>query len=155
MSEHTHAEIRLSAMNILAMREQSRSELFRKLCQKFPDAKEQVETVIEELAVDNMQNDLRFAESFVHSRINKGHGPVRISAELRQKGIGQEVVSEVVPDSGDDFWFEMAIEAKERKFAGKAAKDHKEKAKQMRYLVYRGYTSQQAIKALAVKTSSY
>ncbi len=148
MSDPTETEIRQSAMNILSMREQSRSELFRKLVRKYPEARDKIEAVVEQLAGNDFQSDERFAESFVRSRINRGYGPIRISAELRQKGVDREAVSEILPDISDDSWFEMAVEAQTRKFSGKTANDQKEKAKQMRYLIYRGYTSQQAIKAL-------
>ena len=149
MSEHTNAEIRLSAMNILAMREQSRSELFRKLCRTYPDAKEQVEVVVEQLASENLQDDSRFAESFIRSRMNRGHGPMRITAELRQKGVSSEAIQQHLLEESDEYWLELARDAKVRKFGEEQAKDYKEKTRQMRFLMNKGFSSQQVRKVIS------
>ncbi|EBR0130797.1 regulatory protein RecX, partial [Salmonella enterica subsp. enterica serovar Ajiobo] len=74
--------------------------------------------------------------------VRKLHGPVRIRQELRRKGFDGELIDAVFSAQETD-WFEQACEAKMKKFGESLPADYKEKQKQMRYLMYRGFTSDQ------------
>ena len=74
----------------------------------------------------------------MQSRINQGKGPVRIRADLRQRGIRDGVVEGALEAAGCD-WFELAREARIKKFGHEAPAEFREKARQMRFLQYRGF----------------
>ena len=90
------------------------------------------------LGDEGLQSDTRFAEAFVQSRINQGKGPVRIRADLAQRGIQDGVVEGALEASACD-WFELAGNERRKKFGSLAPGDFKEKARQMRFLQYRGF----------------
>jgi SOS response regulatory protein OraA/RecX len=84
------SEIRRTAMDLLARREHSRRELKQKLKKRFRDDA-LIEEQLDTLAEENLQSDTRYAESFLRQRFNRGHGPVRIRQEMRQKGIPDSI----------------------------------------------------------------
>ncbi|SBS37945.1 Regulatory protein RecX [Marinomonas spartinae] len=125
------------AMTILASRDHSTKEMAHKLKIKGHE-EESIAKAIASLLEVNYLNDRRFAESYTRSRANKPLGPQRIKQELKQKGIKDDVISQVFEESDAD-WFELARELKQRKFGEEVTKDFKERAKQTRYLQYRGF----------------
>ena len=74
--------IRNTAMNLLARREHSATELLQKLKQR-EHAEEDILKAIEELQADNLQSDARFAESFINQRVNAGYGPSKNSTRIK------------------------------------------------------------------------
>jgi regulatory protein len=79
-------------LGLLARREHSKRELVIKLrARNCPD--KIITTVVEQLTEEGMQSETRFAESFVRSRIDRGVGPLRIRAELMERGVDDEVVA--------------------------------------------------------------
>jgi regulatory protein len=132
-------EARKKAMDLLARREHSLDELCRKLEKAGFDA-EVAFNAITQLKQEGLQSDERFVESFVQSRINQGKGPERIRAELGKKGVRDAIVDAALQDSGVD-WFLMAREIRAAKFGAELPGDFKEKARQMRFLQYRGFES--------------
>lgn len=131
------ASPRNMAMNWLARREHSRAELRDKLAAREFEP-EIIAATVAELAADGLVSDERFAESFVTARMRKGQGPVRIRAELRRRGISSELTQLHVDESGRD-WAGLAREVRSRKFGDACPEDFKEKARQMRFLEYRGF----------------
>ena len=130
-------ETRKKAMDLLARREHAFDELCRKLEKAGFDADVTVDAV-QRLRDEGLQSDERFVESFVQSRLNQGKGPGRIRAELGQKGVRDAVVEEALSNSGAD-WYRMAREIRAAKFGAESPSDFKEKARQMRFLQYRGF----------------
>ena len=130
-------EIRKKAMDVLARREYGQAELVRKLADK-GYKRSVVEDEIAALSDEGLQSDTRFAESFVQSRINQGKGPVRIRADLSQRGIHDGVIEGALEASGCD-WYELAVQERVKKFGSDVPGDFKEKARQMRFLQYRGF----------------
>ena len=98
-----------------------------------------IDAALEYLTSNGLLNEQRFVECYVHSRIQRGYGSVRIRAELRKRGIESADWS---PDEDVD-WFELAINARQKRFGTGSPKDFKERAKQMRFLQQRGFTSEQ------------
>lgn len=132
--------IRQEALSLLSRREYSARELQQKLQTRHPaDA---VASVIESLQSGNLQSDLRFAGVWLRHRLLQGYGPLRIQAELRQKGIPDSLIRQTLDDSGVD-WFEQAQLTFQRKFGHRPARDMREKARQMRFLQQRGFTGDQ------------
>ncbi len=129
-------------MGLLARREHSRKELRHKLLKRFsfPNV---VEQVLDTLAQDNYQSDERFTEAFVASRVNKGQGPMRIAMELRERGIGPDLTATYLNHS-DEQWRKLAADVRRRRFGADIPGDMKVRAKQMRFLQYRGFSPEQA-----------
>lgn len=133
--------LRYAAMSLLARREHSRLELRQKLLKRFPDESDLVDTVVQNLAAEALQSDDRFAEAFVSMRKNRGQGPVRIIGELQQRGVTEAVYSRYI-DPSDEEWLASARTVCLRKYGAFASKPA-QRAKQMRFLQYRGFTSEQ------------
>ena len=130
-------EIRKKAMDFLARREYGAAELVRKLADK-GYKRSVVEDELARLGEEGLQSDTRFAEAFVQSRINQGKGPVRIRQDLGQRGIRDGVIEGALEEAACD-WYELAIQERVKKFGADVPAEFKEKARQMRFLQYRGF----------------
>lgn len=129
--------IRKKAMDYLARREYGRRELVLKLTNAgYVSAV--VEEAVGQLVKDGLQDDRRFTDAFIQSRVSQGKGPVRIRLDLRQRGIDAGLVEEVLPEYAQE-WFELAREVRQRKFGATLPAEFKERARQMRFLQYRGF----------------
>ena len=131
------AEARKKAMDYLARREYGGTELASKLAKAGFDA-DIAGAAVAQLAAEGLQDDRRFVENFVQSRVNQGKGPARIQADLGQRGLPGGLVDEVLEDSDAD-WFDLARRVREKKFGTALPSGFKEKARQMRFLQYRGF----------------
>ena len=130
-------EARKKAMDYLARREHSQHELCRKV-EKFGFESNVALDAIEQLGRDGLQSDRRFVEAFLQSRISQGKGPTRIRADLSQRGIPDAMIHEVLSEVEQD-WFALAKETRQKKFGADVPEEFKEKARQMRFLQYRGF----------------
>jgi len=130
-------EVRKKAMDFLARREYGQSELIKKLADKGFDRRIAEQAVVR-LTEEGLQSDQRFAENFVQSRISQGKGPVRIRLDLSQRGIGDAAIEIAIDDASAD-WYELARQIRIRKFGASQPGDFKDKARQMRFLQYRGF----------------
>jgi len=124
-------------MDFLARREYGQGELVKKLADKGFD-RDIAEQCVATLAAEGLQSDTRFAESFVQSRVNQGKGPVRIRLDLGQRGIADAAIEIALEESGAD-WYALARETRIKKFGAARPAGFKEKARQMRFLQYRGF----------------
>lgn len=141
MSTESLQTIRDSALNFLSIREHARAELRQKLLNKkySPNA---VDQVLTQLQIDDLLSETRFTESFIRSRRNKGYGPIRIRYELQQHGIVAPMLDELL-DSHDPQWTRVARRERQKKFSISPPLDLKQKAKQIRFLQYRGFSTTQ------------
>lgn len=105
-----------------------------------------MEEVLDELTDQRYLSDERFVEMFVRSRAERGHGPVRIEHELREKGIDASLIEAAV-DAAAAHWTTRARAVLGRKFPTEAL-DFPERARRMRFLEYRGFTRKQIAAAL-------
>lgn len=131
-------------LQILAQREHSRSELRRKLlvhAQKdeaeAAAAIERVEAVLDWLQANRYLCEERFVESRVHARASR-FGNLRIRQELAQHGV---TLSAEAAQQLKQSERERAREVWSRKF-GQAPLDAAERARQMRFLAGRGFSSE-------------
>ena len=134
------------ALRYLSMREHSRLELARKLAPYVQEG-EDLEEVLNFLERSNFLSNQRFSESLVNRRQAR-FGNQRIFAELGNHDLSAEDIAEV-KEKLQDSELERAIEVLHKKFS-KAPADHMEKAKQMKFLMQRGFSSkavQQALRA--------
>ncbi len=131
-------EARRKAMDYLARREYGQRELINKLTMAGFAAEVALQAV-ERLTGEGLQDDRRFIEGFAQSRINQGKGPVRLRADLRQRGVDSALIDEVLQQLSTD-WCALAREVRRRKFGSTMPRSFSDKAKQMRFLQYRGFT---------------
>jgi regulatory protein len=127
-------------MDLLARREHSLAELREKLAAREFGADE-IESALASLARDGLADETRFAESFVASRIRKGQGPSRIRAELVERGVDGETIAGCLADAHD--WRALAREVRVKRFGASPPQDLRERARQSRFLEYRGFTAEQ------------
>ena len=130
-------DILASAMRLLATREHSTAELRRKLLQK-GGAQAEVEVCVQELLAQNLLSDERFTEGFVHSRRQRGQGPLRIQRDLQEHQIAPELIARYL-DPRSPGWLEQALSVREKKFGAAMPEDYKEKMRQARFLEQRGF----------------
>jgi len=95
--------------------------------------------VTAELVSERLLDDARYAERYVTSRAERGQGPVRIAAELASLGAPRELIDAALA-SGPD-WRAVAGSARRRKFGPAPPDSWAEKARQARFLQYRGFSS--------------
>ncbi len=134
------AQTRETALRLLARREHSRQELVLKLGARGFQQQE-VTDVIDRLADEGLQSDVRFASSFTRYRINRGQGPLRIRAELQQRGVGNELITDALDSEGVD-WLELAEEQRRKRFGERIPETATEQARQQRFLHHRGFSSE-------------
>jgi len=148
--------LRARALQYLARREYSRAELRGKLLRYvITDADEvefdpncnsgQAQPVDLDALLDDLLDDLtargwlsdeRAATQLVHAKRSR-FGTQRITHELRQKGIAEDLIGAALPELKDSE-LAAAHSVWQRKF-GTLPQDAKEKAKQMRFLQSRGF----------------
>lgn len=136
--EITSSAIRFAAMTLLAIREHSAQELYQKLNIKFKGSA-LIAPVITALIDDGLQSDQRFAISFTRMRARQGKGFVIVQNELKQRGISTELISSIYSVVDID-WHQLAFDVRKKKFGQIFPKNSKEKAKQIRFLIARGFS---------------
>ena len=132
-------EARKKAMDYLARREYGQRELEQKLIAAGFEAVIATDAV-HKLSGEGLQDDRRFIENFVQSRINQGKGPVRIRQELGERGVSDGMIDEGFDDVAED-WYALARQIRGKKFGSDLPRNFTEKARQMRFLQYRGFES--------------
>ena len=140
-------EARKKAMDYLARREHGRAELLEKLT-RFGFDENVADDAVALLVEDNLQSDERYVEAFIASRINQGKGPVKIRAELRERGIAGATVDQGLANADQD-WYVSASLVREKKFGIELPRDYNEKARQMRFLQSRGFDTDQIQSAVS------
>jgi regulatory protein len=141
--EHADSESRIRSVGIALQtyREHGAKELEAKLTRKGYDSLTTAQ-VVEELRESGLVSDQRFAEAYVRGHAARGHGPIRIRHDLKELGVPSELIT-VALDSEEFDWADMAADVRRRKFGETAPKVFTERAKQMRFLQYRGFSSSQ------------
>ncbi len=108
-------EIKESCLRLLTWREHSQKELLNKLLVKGFD-KDDILTVIDKLAEQGWQSDSRYAESYTRHRIQKGYGPLFIAYELRQNGVDEADLEDIVQQTVGS-WMELLEQVYTKKYA--------------------------------------
>lgn len=140
------ADVRAAATRLLARREYARVELERRLTGRgLP--RPVVAEVLDALAAENLLSDERFAESFVRARADRGYGPTRIRRELAERGVAGELADEAIAGAETD-WDSLALRVRVKRFGPEVPPDFPGRARQMRFLNYRGFTEAQIRAAL-------
>lgn len=122
---------------LLSRRDHSALELADRLLDKGFETT-LVDEVIAQLRDRGYVDDARFAAHFVSARARRGQGPLRIRRELEERGIAGEQVAEALAGGPD--WPTLAREIRGRRFGAEPPRDWAEKARQGRFLQYRGFS---------------
>jgi regulatory protein len=139
-------EVRTAALALLAGREFGHIELVRRLTRRgFPIGV--VQAVVSGLAAERLLSEDRFLEQYVRQHAARGQGPVRIQAELRARGVAEADIESALDASGED-WAAVAREARRRRFGVSLPGDYRDRARQARFLQYRGFSADQIRAAL-------
>jgi len=136
------ASLKARALRYLSAREHSRQELGRKLARHAQEG-DDVEALLDTLEAAKFLSQSRFSESLVHRRAAR-FGNSRILSELKSHGIDPDSLSDIKANLESDE-FARARAVWERKF-GTVATNQEDRAKQMRFLMQRGF-SHRAIQA--------
>jgi regulatory protein len=129
---------RESAVALIARRDFASTELKQKLEGQGYTA-EAVEEAVAELVDSGILNDVRYLEHFVAYHGERGQGPVRIASLLRELGLSGEAIQTALAAGPD--WRARAREVRIRRFGLEEPASWAEKAKQGRFLQYRGFSS--------------
>ncbi len=133
-------------MDLLARREYSCRELSAKLLSKGYE-QTLVADVLAALQAQRLLSDARFAESLIRARQARGFGPVRIQRELQEKGVADELIGEKLDFSSPD-WLAELDRIRRKKFGDALPRGVAERARQTRFLLYRGFTLEQIRRTL-------
>jgi regulatory protein len=138
--------IRAAALALLAGRDFGKQELSRRLHRRgFNESR--IAAVVDGLATEGLLSDERFAEIFTAQRLRRGQGPLRIRLELRERGVPEDFI-EAALVSADADWDRCAREVRARRFGAAIPGDYRQRAKQARFLQYRGFSAEQIRAAL-------
>ncbi len=131
-------DVRRRAMDLLARREHSRLELQRKLLLRgySPDI---IETVLNRLVQDNLLSDARFTEAYVNMRKKMGFGPMRLREELRERGVCATLIEREL-EAIQHEWPAIVARVRYKRFGPELPTDFPSRAKQARFLHYRGFS---------------
>jgi regulatory protein len=130
--------IRAAAIVHLSRRDFASGELHKKLTHQ-GYVESLVTDLIDELTAEGVLNDPRYAENFVAYHANRGEGPLRIQAELREFGLTDALIQPALDAISD--WKTRASGVRARRFGAEPPETWTEKAKQARFLQYRGFSS--------------
>jgi len=155
--------LKMRAITLLSQREHSRFELRQKLLRSLRkesaaassgeasaastlenEPAVEVEALLDWLQTQGYLSEARFVESRVHARAAR-YGNLRIKQELAQHGLSLSAEKQAELKDGE---FERAKAIWQRKFGGQVAQDLALKAKQMRFLIARGFSSETVRKLL-------
>ena len=126
------------ALRLLSQREHSRLELERKLAAHETEPG-QLTKALDELQAHGFISEERVVESVIHRRAAR-LGTARVKQELQAKGLSGEAVNEALEQLRSTE-LDRAREVWRRKFA-EPTTDPKERARQIRFLVSRGFAAE-------------
>lgn len=148
--------MRWLAFYYLSRQELSKHELKAKLIAKECDP-QAVDDLLVEFAQKGYQSDERCATMLVRESVRKGRGIRHLQDALKKAGLDAKtfggidklialadvgVTDGTILEDGDSDeidWLKLAVEARCKKYGNTIPKDPKEKARQLRFLQYRGY----------------
>ncbi|MGC8121197.1 regulatory protein RecX [Marinobacter sp. VGCF2001] len=139
--EDPEYQARAIALRLLARREHSRYELALKLRQRKIEPAV-FNPVLDDYEQEGWLDDSRFADIYARQRMEAGYGPLKILADLQQRGVNQ--APEGVSALTEEEWCLRALQAREKRFGlGNVENDLPEKLRQTRFLARRGFSASQ------------
>jgi len=139
------AAVGAGAVALLAQRDYSSAGLRQRLVSQGYEATT-VQQVLEELLERRYLDDERYAAQYVSYHAGRGRGPRRIGRDLAAEGLGAELIAAALATIED--WSALARELRIRRFGLAAPASWQEKARQARFLLYRGFSNDHIRSAL-------
>ena len=137
--------LKATAIRLLARREYGRAELGECLLARGAE-RDDVQRTLDELERLGYLSDRRFAQAVVAQRAGR-YGKRAIAYELKQKQIAPAEAKEALSALSASDELAEATALWQRRF-GTAPKDQREKGRQLRFLLSRGYSSSVAWRVL-------
>ena len=161
------SRLRWLAFYYLSRREYGKAELKQKLIDKEQDP-DSIDKLLAEFEEKGYQSDYRTTLMLIRENIRKGRGRQRIKQEFYKKQITMpsnidelidmansesEEFREFVEDGDDNLvegvdWLKLAVTARTKKYGNTLPREPKDKARQLRFLQYRGFKSDICFAAL-------
>ncbi len=152
------SRLRWLAFYYLSRREYGKAELKQKLIDK-EQALDKIDALLDEFEEKGYQSDYRTTLMLIRESIRKGRGRGRIKREFYNKKIAMpsnidelidmantesDEFSEFIDDNEDSLvdgvdWLKLAVTARTKKYGATIPTGQKDKAKQLRFLQYRGF----------------
>ena len=138
--------LRRKAIALLARRDRSRSEMQQLLVRRCGDPS-LVAAILDELQARGWLSEARLAAQLVHSQRSRS-GAARIRQEMARRGIAPAVIAEASAglESGD---LEAALALWRRRF-GTLAAERRQRERQLRFLLQRGFGPALALETLRI-----
>jgi len=133
-----------AALALLARRDFACGELAQRL-ERAGHPAAAVAAVIADLRAQRLLDDARFATQYVAYHADRGQGPRRIAVDLGSRGVAPGLIEAAL--AGPD-WAALARQVRSRRFGATPPASWAEKAKQGRFLQYRGFSSDHVRSAL-------
>lgn len=155
------SKFRSLAFYYLARKELSKQQLHQKLMDK-QCPKDIADAIVDEFAQKNYQSDTRAANMIVRENIRKSRGRSSIKRALKSAGLSlalddldvdEFIDGTVLQDDADDAqksidWLKLAVHARCQKYGNNIPTCPKQKARQLRFLQYRGFENSTCFSAL-------
>ncbi|CAN1533681.1 recombination regulator RecX [Burkholderiaceae bacterium] len=151
--------LKARALRLLSRREYSRKELASKLLQLVRrdeedlavDIEEQIETVLNDFEARAWLSDERFAQALVRRRSGR-YGVRRVADELERSGIETGLISQLTGELKESE-YDRAKALWTRKF-GQIPTEQKERARQYRFLISKGFSPELVAKVIGGREPS-
>ncbi|HXE78600.1 MAG TPA: regulatory protein RecX [Rhodanobacter sp.] len=127
------------ALRMLARREYSNRELHTRLTQ-LGHAEAEVAAALARLETAHYQDDQRFAEMLLRSRIAQGYGPLRLHAELKNHGFADARIRELL-DAAEVDWDACAVAQLLRRYGTGSPSDRAARVRRAQFLLRRGFAA--------------
>jgi regulatory protein len=132
-------------VTLLSRRDFCASELTARLVAHGFEA-DAIDACLEDLRDRHYLDDERYVRQFVEVHAQRGHGPLRIRHELTERGLSADVAEAALAQHGD--WSVQAQQVRARRFGSAPPNGWAEKARQARFLQYRGFSNDDIRSAL-------
>ena len=94
--------VRTAALALLAGRDFAREELAKRLARRgYPPAN--IESVVGGLVAERLLSETRFTAQFIRQHAGRGHGPLRIRMDLRERGVADADIDEALRTADEDW----------------------------------------------------
>jgi regulatory protein len=129
--------VRAAAVALLARHDFASGALCERLAAKGFDLSAAA-ALVAELKREGVLNDERYAQNYVAYHAGRGQGPRRIATELRRAGLAPDSIDAALAGGPD--WTALARRVRAARF-GEPPSSWTQKARQARFLQYRGFSS--------------
>ena len=137
--------LKATAVALLARREYARAELQTRLLAR-GHPRDEIDRVLEELARAGLLSDARYAQAIVAQRAGR-YAKRAIAHALKEKRVDASAVAVALAELSHRDELAEAATLWKRRF-GALPKDEREKARQVRFLLSRGYSISVALNVL-------